>query len=314
MRRRGRGHGNIFGGSEPQDAVPDFDEFIRTRTGLRRPLRYRGLRDAPPPGYWSARRFTTHAMRPTRTWVLVVRIVICSIVLVLGMTGVGVGLAQAVNGDSDAGEMANAPDCNATSGAACTVSVVLTAGPGGVIHGGSEETIELDYPATGDGFGGNFVFVSYPGDAQFDAVICDGTNEPAVRAEYWNGQIVTLTAGSQGVTVTTDLNPNNQGGIGLGGALLSFALVLISVLMFVGIRAIRLRWLRPGVVLRLFVSGAIVLSLGTFVAGVCLISQPARVALVAAIAPPITLGVTGLLWLALRSGLPIRVRPVSAIR
>ncbi len=158
------------------------------------------------------------------------------------------------------------------------------------------------------------VFVSYPGNAQFDAAVGDGANQAAVRAEYWNGHIATLTAGSQGITVTTDQNPNNQGGVGLGGALVSFALVLMSVLMFIGIRAIRLRWLRPGAALRLFVSGSIVLGLGAFVAGVCLISQPARVALVAASATPITLGLTGLLWLALWPWRRSRARLLSTVR
>jgi hypothetical protein len=102
--------------------------------------------------------------------------------------------------------------------------------------------------------------------------------------------------------------------VGVGGALVSLTLVLISVLMFIGIRAIRLRWLRPAVSMRLFVSGSVVLSLGAFVAGVCLISQPARVALVAAIATPITLGLTGLLWLALRPGRRSRTRRVSTVR
>ncbi len=133
------------------------------------------------------------------------------------------------------------------------------------------------------------VFVSYPGNAQFDAAVGDGANQAAVRAEYWNGHIATLTAGSQGITVTTDQNPN-------------------------GIRAIRLCWLRPGAALRLFVSGSIVLGLGAFVAGVCLISQPARVALVAASATPITLGLTGLLWLALWPWRRSRARLLSTVR
>lgn len=310
MRRRGRGHGNIFGDSEPRDSLPEFDEFIRMPAGRRGPSRHRGLRDASPRAFSSARRSVT---RPAHSWVLGVRIAICSIVLMFGLTGMVVGLSQAVSGYADAGRMASAPNCDSASqaaaSAACTVNVVLIA-PGSVFHDGSDESIELDYPATEAGLSGDFVFVSYPGNAQFDAAIGDGAYQVAVRAEYWNGQIVTLTAGSQGITVTTDRNPGNQAGVGVGGALLSFALVLISVLMFIGIRPIRLRWLRPGVELKLFVSGSVVLSLGAFAAGVCLISQPARVALVAAIAPPITLGLTGLLWLALRPGRWSRTRRV----
>ena len=243
---------------------------------------------------------------------------LCSIVLVFGLAGLGVETAQAVSGYSDAGAMASAPSCAAVNAAStATVACVATdelVAPYGVIDGGSEESVELDSPSD-DIFDSNtsdFTFVSFPGNAQFDAAVGDGPT--LVRVVYWKGQIVTLTAGSQGVTVTTDQNPNSLGGVGIGGALMSLAFALWRLLMFVGIRAIRLRWLRPGIVLRLLVSGSITLSLGAFVAGVCLVNQPSRVALVAVIATPITVGLTALLWLLLWPGRWGRVRLVSTSR
>ncbi|HET9170338.1 MAG TPA: hypothetical protein VFN97_12920 [Actinospica sp.] len=303
MRRRGRGSGNIFGGAEPEDALPEFDEFLHMKAVRRRPpSRYRVVRNARPP-------------RPVRPWALGLRIAICSILLVLGLIGMGVSLSQAVGEYSAAGRMASAPTCAAgvdpTTTSEDCVGTVNAVAPDGAFEIDTEESIELDLPPANSE---NYDWVDYPGNARFDAAVGDGTSPTVVRAEYWEGQAVTLTAGDQGVTVTTDENPNNLGGAGIGGALMSFTLVLIAVLMFIGIRAIRLRWLRPGIVLQLFVSASIVLGLGAFVAGVCLVNQPARVALVAAIAPPVTLGLTGFVWLALRSGRRSRARLVRAVR
>jgi hypothetical protein len=95
---------------------------------------------------------------------------------------------------------------------------------------------------------------------------------------------------------------------------MSLAFVLMALLMFIGIRAIRLRWLHLGIGLRLFVSGFAMLGLGAFAAGVCLVNQPGRVALVAVLAAPITVGLTALLGLALWSGHRKRMRLVSTVR
>ncbi|HWG24039.1 hypothetical protein [Actinospica sp.] len=342
MRRRGRGHGNIFGDSEPEESLPEFDLFIHESAGRRRPAagRYRMYRTGTPRMYRAPRMYRTprtyrapfassgaHSSarravaRPVRPWVLGLRLALCSIVLVLGLIGLAAEVSQAVGGYSDAGTMASAPTCESadpvttTLAAACVATDEMVA-PDGVFSDAGEESVELDPPSESlsnpNSSGFDFNFVSFPGNAQFDAAVGDGP--ASVRVEYWKGQIVTLTAGSQSVTVTTDQNPNNIGGVGVGGALMSLGFVLMGLLMFIGIRAIRLRWLHPGIRLRLFVCGFAMLSLGAFAAGVCLVNQPGRVALVTVIATPITVGLTALLWLALWSGHRKRVRLVSTVR
>ena len=300
----------MFGGAEPQDAIPEFDEFVHVKGG-RRPPRARVVRQAPPRA--SAGKPPV-AAAPARRWVFGVRIAICSILLVFGLVGSSIGILMTVGYYADAGRLAAASACAAGVDPATTtedcVGTLVLVSPDGAFSDGGEDTIELDLPPANSG---DSVWVDYPGNAQFDAATGDGMSATAVRAEFWEGKAVTLTAGRQGVTVTTDLNPNNQAGAGLGILLVSFALVLLAGLLFIGIRSIRLRWLRPGIVLRLFVSGCAALSLGLFAAGCCLVNQPARVMLVAVIAPPITVAVTGILWLLAwkgREGRALRVRAV----
>ena len=231
------------------------------------------------------------------------RIVLISVLAVAGMLGISVGIAQAVDGFGDAGTLASAPVCAAgvdvttvTEDCVGTMNLLAEDGVFDDDGDGGGASIELDLPPAGSY---NAAYPSFPGNALFDAAVGDGETPAVVRAEFWKGQIVTLTAGKQGVTVTTNQNPNNVGGVGLGMAVMSLASVLLALLLLVGVRAIRLRWLLPGVVLRLTVSGLCVWCLGTFVAGVCLVNQPARVAEVAVIAPLVTLGLTALLWLLL---------------
>lgn len=326
MRRRGRGHGNIFGDSGPEDSLPEFEFFLHAPRMRRTRSSYRTTRSGPRIMYFGSgshryrtrRRAADRPAGPARPWIVGIRVGICAILLVLGLTGMGVGVAQAVSGYSDAARMASAPPCTAAdqsgsgSVAACTLTEVYIS-PYGTISGGGEDSINLAAPGVSDSDYFSELWVSYPGNARFDALIDVGGLDTPVRVEYWNGQIVTITAGNPAVTVTTEANPNNHGGVGVGGALMSFALVAIAVLLFVGIRAVRLRWLRPGVTLRLFVSGFIVFGLGAFAAGVCAVNQPALVALVAAIAVPITLGLTGLVWLLVWSDRRARSRRRTAL-
>lgn len=302
MRRRGRGHGNIFGDSVPEDSLPEFDLFLHNAPTARR------ARQGRPRAYSASVRRSE--ARPTRPWVLGLRITLCSIVLVLGLLGFVVETAQAFGGYADAGTMASAPTCAAgvdpTTTTENCVGTLNVAAPGGVFDDGGEESMELDLPPAGSY---NYLWPDFPGNAAFDAAVGDDFTPTVVRVEFWKGQAIAITAGDQGVTVTTDQNPNNVGGTGIGGVLMSFSFVLAGLLMFIGIRAIRLRWLRPGTVLRLFVSTSCTLGFGAFVAGVCLVNQPGRVALVAAIATPLTAGLTALVGLAVRSGRRGRVRP-----
>jgi hypothetical protein len=328
MRRRGRGHGNIFGDSGPEDALPEFEFFLHAPPSMRRIRSAHRVRSGPRlmypgtgTGTGSYRYRTTRraAARPSRPWVVGLRVAICAILLVLGLTGLGVGLAQAVGGYSEAARMASAPPCTAadqaTSDAACTLTEVYIS-PYGTLSGDGDDSIDLAPRGGSDPTGSDYfseLWVSYPGNARFDALIDVGGLDTPVRVEFWSGQIVTLTAGNPAVTVTTDANPNNRGGVGVGGALMSLALIAVAVLLFVGIRAVRLRWLRPGTGLRLFISGSIVVGLGAFVAGVCAVNQPALVALVAAIAVPITLGLTGSVWLLAWLGQRARNRRRTAL-
>ncbi|MBR7829495.1 hypothetical protein KDK95_24530 [Actinospica sp. MGRD01-02] len=323
MRRRGRGHGNIFGDSGPEESLPEFEFFLHAPSTRRTRSAYRVRSDPRPiyPGTGNHRYRTTRraAARPSRPWVVGFRVAICAILLVFGLTGLGVGIAQAVGGYSDAARMAGAPSCTAAdqaaSDAACTLTEVYIS-PYGTLSGDGEDSIDLAPQGWSDPAGSDYyseLWVSYPGNARFDALIDVGGLDTPVRVEYWIGQIVTLTAGNPGITVTTDANPNNRGGKGVGGALMSFALVIVAVLLFVGIRAVRLRWLRPGIGLRLFVSESIVLGSGAFLAGVCAVNQPALVALVAAVAVPATSGLAGTVWLLVRSDQRARARRRTAL-
>ena len=301
--RRGRGQGDLFGESEPEDEVlPELGEVLHTR--MRRPSRSRSRTT-----FGSAALFRTESRRVgERRRLLWLRVCLYSLLLAFGLIALVAGLVQTVDGYSDADAMANAPVCasgiDLTSTTENCVGTLNLVSAFGAIPDNGEDATGLDGMPSADAV--QYAWVDYPGNAQFDAAIGDG---PAVvRAEFWEGQIVTLTAGAQGVTVTTDQNPSNRGGNALGVTLVGLALALLSILLFIGIRAIRLRWLRPGLALRLTVSGLAVWSLGLFVAGVCLGLQPARVALVLAIAPAITVGLTALLWLGFAKGRNGRVR------
>jgi len=313
MSRRGRGsRGDLFGGTGPEDAapedemLPELDELVH----MRRPKRRRSVRSSnlrAASAYAFSPRFAGRQRVGGRRWLVWLRVCLYSLLLLFSLIGVGSGISQAVSGYSDAGTMAHAPVCasgvDVTSTTENCVGNLNLVSEDGVISGGDEEEIGLDLPPAGSA---NYDLVSFPGDARFDAAVGDGPS--VVRAEFWEGQIVTLTAGAQGVSATTDENPNNIGGSGLGVTFMSLAFALLSVLLFIGIRAIRLRWLRPGIGSRLLVSGLFVWFLGFFVAGVSLVNQPALIAPVLAMVPVFTAGLTALVWLAALKGPKNRVR------
>ena len=309
MSRRGRGRqSGLFGDSGLEDeTLPELDSLLRSH-GPRRRTSSRAFsggafRSASP--YAFSPRFARRRRVGGRAWVLWLRICVYSLLLLFSLAGLVTGIAQASSGYTDAGTMANAPVCASsvdltTTTENCVGTMNLVA-EYGVLSDGGEESVGLDLPAIGRDLPlADSVWVSFPGDARFDAAVGDGPS--VVRAEFWEGRIVTLTAGAQGVSVTTDQNPNNDGGTGLGIAFMCVSFVLLSTLLFVGIRAFRLRWLRPGIGQRLIVSGLPVWFLGFFIAGVCLANQPALVAPVLATAPAVTAVFTALVWLVAAKG------------
>ena len=276
--------------------LPELGEILHTRQPKRRTASNSAFRAASAyTTTFSARAGKRQRGAGGRRWLLWGRVVVYSVLLVFGLIGLSVGAWQAGSGYSDADTMAHAPVCaqgvDVTSTNENCVGTLNLVSEYGVFTGGDEEQLGLDLPHSASV---PFAWAQFPGDAQFDTAVGDG---PAVvRAEFWEGRLVTLSAGPHGVTVTTDLNPNNVGGTGLGIAFMSFALVLLSVLLFVGIRAFRERWLRPGIVSRLIVSGSAVWFLGFFIAGICLMNQPARVEVVLVVAPVVTVIVLAALW------------------
>jgi hypothetical protein len=188
--------------------------------------------------------------------------------------------------------MAAAPQCppgtDLASATAGCVGDVVAGAEDGVSEDDQEDSLGLALPAQED----YYVWSTFPGDAEFAAVIGDADWYP-VRVEFWEGNAVTLTAarGDDVQTVTTDENPNNEAGGDLGVALMGLSLVDLAVLLVIGVRAIRYRWLRPGLGLRLAVYALAVGGVGAFVAAVCLVTQPARIVLIMTAAPGVTAGV-----------------------
>ena len=310
MSRRGRGsRGDLFGNSEPEDAapedeiLPELNEFLHTRQPKRRMSSRSNSRAnfRAASAYAFSPRFAGWQRSGGRRWVLWLRVCVYSLLLLFSLIGVAAGITQSVSGYSDAGTMAHAPVCasgvDVTSTTENCVGTLNLVADYGVFSDGDEDELGLDLPPAGSA---NFAWVSFPGDAQFDAAVGDGPS--VVRVEFWKGQAVTLSAGPLGETVTTDVNPNNIGGNALGVLFVSLAFALLSILLFIGIRAFRLRWMRPGVLARLAVSGLFVWFLGFFVAGICLANQPAAVAQVLAIALACTAGVTALVWIMAAKG------------
>lgn len=294
MGRRGRGEGNLFDGADgPEDAIPSLGDLVR---GSGRPRRTRASRAPRPVG---PLRYGVHQRGPVavRRALRAARAGFAAVLLALGLVMTVTGALQAAEGYSAAGTLAAAPACPAgvdptTTTRDCVADVTLTS-EAGVWDDDGEESIDLFKPPQ-SAF--DYFTPTFPGDAAFANAVNtasaadDYTAEPPVRAEFWEGGIVELTAavGTGAVTVTTGSNPNDQGGIALGTALVGLALAEFGLLLFIGIRALRQRWLRPGSGLHVTVSSLIVTALGLFVAGICLINQPALVLTTLAVASAVT--------------------------
>lgn len=313
MSRRDRGRGGgLFSNAEPEDEVlPELDELLHNRPsrpprGSRRPNS-------------ATRAATAYLLGPRRTnlrprvWPTRLRVGAYSLLFLLSLAGFGAGLTNAVSGYSDAGAFASAPACAAgvnpaSTGQDCVGTLNLVA-EYGVYENSTEDAIDLALPPAGSQ---NLVTASFPGNAAFEHAVGDGPS--VVRAEFWKGQLVTLTAGARGSTVTTHQNPNNAGGSGVGVALISLAITLLSVLLFIGIRVFRLRWLRPGLALQLTVSGLMIGVAGLFIAGCCLVAQPEWVLRIGVVMPIVTVGLTGLLWWLFIQGHGSRARRAYRLR
>ena len=250
MSRRGRGsHGGLFGDSGPQDETPEDETLPELDALLHARVRAPKRRTAPHNAFRaaSAYAFSTRSARSStrqrgsgRRWVLWLRVCVYSLLLLFSLTGLGVGISQAASGYSDAGTMAGAPVCaqgvDVTSTTENCVGTLNLDADFGVVSDGDDEEIGLDLPPAGSA---NYDWVTFPGDAQFDTAV--GYGPAVVRTEFWEGQAVTMSAGAQGVTVTTDQNPNNIGGSGLGLTFMCVSFTLLCILLFIGIRAFRLR-------------------------------------------------------------------------
>ena len=276
MRRGGGSGGDLFADSEPEDSIPGLEDLI---SGVKSS---RGVGRGGHPGR-------------SRSW-LWLRLVIYAVLFLFGIIALVAGIAQAATDYGDADTMAHAPVC----GAGVDLTVVdtncvgwmTTASDGDVTSINGEDDVLLKLPS-GDEYDS-----SYPGNAAFAAEF--SYTGGSVRAEFWHGDVVALTVGgSNGVsamTVTTDLNPDNEGGVGLGVALIGVTFILLSLLLLVGIRAFRYRWLRPTLGLRWTVSAMIAGAVGSLVAGACLTTQPARIRLVVIILPTTTVCLIALMW------------------
>jgi len=276
MRRGGGSGGDLFADSEPEDSIPGLEDLIG---GVKTP---RGGGRAGHPGR-------------SRLW-LWLRLVLYAVTFLFGILVLIAGIAQAATDYGDADTMAHAPVC----GAGVDLTVVddncvgwmTFASDGDVTSINGEDDVLLRLPS-GDEYSSQ-----YPGNAAFAAELqhIGGSG----RAEFWHGDVVALTVGgSNGVppmTVTTDLNPDNKGGVSLGVALVGVAFILLSLLLLVGVRAFRYRWLRPGLGLRWSVSAMIAGAVGSIVTGACLTTQPARIMLTLTVAPPITVCLIALMW------------------
>jgi hypothetical protein len=221
--------------------------------------------------------------------------VIYAVIFLFGILALVAGTAQAATDYGDADTMAHAPVCGAgvdlTLVYTNCVGWATTSSDGDVTSINGEDALPLRLPS-GDEYDSR-----YPGDAAFAAEV---HNTGGLRAEFWRGDVVALTVGgSNGVparTVTTDLNPDNKGGVGLGVALIGVTFILLSLLLLVGVRAFRYRWLRPSLGLRQAVSAMIAGAAGSFVAGACLATQPASIRLVLIVVSTITVCLIALMW------------------
>jgi hypothetical protein len=300
MGTRGRGEGNLFdAGPGPEDAVPSLEDLIRGSGRPRRTRRRGGPSRAPRPV--GPLRYEVHQKAPVvlRRGLLLLRITLAAGVLLLGLVMTAVGTVEAADGYGAGSTLASAPACPAgvdptTTTRDCVADVRLIA-QDGVLDDGGEESVELFRPPES---AEELFFPTFPGDRAFVAAVsrssvadpADDSTESVVRAEFWQGEIVELTAGegAGAVTVTTDSDPNNRGGSALGGALMGMSFAELGLLLLVGVRALRYRWLRPGLSPRMTIAGLCVTFLGLLVTSICLVDQPALVLLTLVVGPAVT--------------------------
>jgi hypothetical protein len=217
---------------------------------------------------------------------------------VLGLALV-IGFAAGAAGHySEADVLAHAPACAqgvdlATSDADCVGSLALAYDFGVYEEQPSVDGIDL-YPAGTDD-ADQFVTAEFPASRKFDeAAGFDGT----LRATYWEGRIVLLTAGSgaDAVTVITLENPDERAGTDLAGALFSSTLLSLALFLSGLSRPVRRR-LPPGRFVPLTLTTLALLTTGCFGTAIGLALQPERVLLAGILGPGIAGVLLALAWL-----------------
>lgn len=251
-----------------------------------------GIESAGPSRLRTARLEAKHPV-----WVALL-CVVCFLVLALGVLMLVISEAGAVGRYGDATRLAHAPACSAgtdlaTSHADCVGTMTLAYGSAVRVAGYGESALDL----TPSGGGPDSVFSpSFPPSAAFTQAV--GSGSGTVRAEFWQGRIVALTAGSgAGVTVATDLNPDDEGGVDVSDSLIGLSFILLALLMLALSRSVRRRWLRPGPVTRITLISLTTCMLGSLFTGSALFGQPSRVLLASVLGPVITASTTGVLCL-----------------
>ncbi len=201
---------------------------------------------------------------------------------------------------ADADTLAHAPACArgvdlAMSSADCVGTLTMTHDHGVYPDDSDDYAIDLDAPDANEPL--DYETAVFPASTEFsDAAGESGT----VRAQFWEGRIVALTAtsGDRSVYVVTDANPGIPAGTAISFALFGTSLVLLALLLFGVARPVR-RWLPTGVFTRLALTGIAIGAVGCFFTGIGLILQPERVLLAGVLGPSITGGVIALFWITL---------------
>jgi hypothetical protein len=291
MSRGGHAHDSMFGPDEPQDAIPEIEDLLEAEHH-RRQSNVRGL---PRPAH------PRH--RLVGRVLLVFRIAFYVGLLAVGLIAVAAGTVDAVSQYGQASDFAAAPACPATVDVENTTADCVGHVTGDYLgalsqESGSENQLTVSFPPlTGPYF--NYA-ATFPANAAFSKAVQRSAG--AVTGEFWHGRLVALSvdgATDSPATVTTDANPNNEGGGSVGVALMGFAFALFAILLVFGIRAFRYRYasLRPGLGLRMAVSAMITAAIGAFIAACVLINQPSSVVGVGIYTPAIVIMITALTWL-----------------
>jgi hypothetical protein len=272
---------DLFRHGDVRDSVPAIDELIRGVKRDRAPI-VRG------------RNAVVFDIR--HPVLLTMRYLIYGGVLLLGlalMIGFAVGAAGHYG---DAAVLAQAPPCAqgvdlATTTTDCVGSRAMTYDFGTYDVGDDLETIDLDLPGSDD----EVVSPEFPSSVEFDdAAGLGGT----LRATYWEGRIVTLTAssGDEVVTVVTVDNPNVAAGTEIAGTLFGTSMAMLALFLFGVSRPVR-RWLPPGRVTPFVLTALALCTLGCFFTAVGLTLQPEHVLRAGIIGPAVVAALLGISWL-----------------